>query len=130
MTFHLNPNTSDDLFDALTNAIITGENPDAVLYRYAIPLSEAAVWIGLIRRLNRVLVAVHPRRSYTARVRQELMGQPITMIDRVRYLPPRVQIAAGIAIAAGFVLLARRRFSLSDIDELLPDVVAEITPAS
>jgi hypothetical protein len=37
----------------------------------------------------------------------------MSVITRIRYLPPRVQIAAGVALLAGFALLLRRR-ALSD----------------
>ena len=42
------------------------------------------------------------------------------MVSRLRYLPPRVQIAAGIALVAGFMLLSRRRMIEDVQHDLLP----------
>jgi hypothetical protein len=107
-------NNQEDLFDALTRAVLAGQRDlDAVAGSYSAS-SSVWSWLRLIELLHNTLVPERPSRRYVSQLRQELMGQPLTVIDRVRYLPPRVQIAAGIALVAGFALIARSRVRLPD----------------
>jgi type VI protein secretion system component VasF len=110
------PNELQNLLDALTEAIIDDEqNLDLIVSRYSVPRAEIEGLIKLVRRLHVNLIGVRPSRRFAQRLRQDLMGQPqMNMINRLRYLPPRVQIAAGIALIAGFMLLSRRRFASDD----------------
>ena len=111
------PTTLQNLLDAVTEAIISdGENLDDIVQRYAVPRADVEGLINVIRRLHVVLVGVRPSRRFAQRLRQELMGQhQRNVINRLRYLPPRVQIAGGIVLVAGFMLLSRRRYaSLAD----------------
>lgn len=105
--------TLENLLAALTDAIIEDEQDlDVIVNRYGIPRADVERFIQLIRRLHVVLVGVHPSRRFAHRLRQELLGQPErNVISRVRYLPPRVQIAAMVALVAGFMLLSRRRLA-------------------
>jgi hypothetical protein len=58
------------------------------------------------------LVGVRPSRRFAHRLRQDLLDEPEdNVITRVRFLPARVQIAAAIAVLAGFGLLLRRRLT-------------------
>ncbi|MCC6802740.1 MAG: hypothetical protein IT319_07630 [Anaerolineae bacterium] len=111
------PTPLQNLLDAVTEAIINdGQDLDAIVQRYSVPRAEVEGLINVIRRLHVVLVGVRPSRRFAQRLRQELMGQhQRNVINRLRYLPPRVQIAGGIVLVAGFMLLSRRRFlSLAD----------------
>ena len=108
------PTDLQNLLAAVTEAIISDErNLDAIVTRYAVPRAEVEGLIKIIQRLHVVLVGVRPSRRFAQRLRQDLMGQQLNVITRLRYLPPRVQIAAGVALIAGFMLLSRRR--LADI---------------
>jgi hypothetical protein len=56
------------------------------------------------------LAGVQPSRRFVRRLKQDLVTpEDYNVLTRVRRLPPRVQIAAGIALIAGFMLLSRRR---------------------
>lgn len=113
----------ETLLSLLTDAILAEERDiDHIVARYDVSRADVESFVRLIGRLHTVLIGVHPSRRFVHRLKQDLLGQPQwDVIARVRYLPPRVQIAAGIALFAGFMLLSRRRLSLPDHD----DVVAE-----
>ncbi|MCA9902286.1 MAG: hypothetical protein KC547_00400 [Anaerolineae bacterium] len=99
-----------DLLAAVTDVMLENGNIDAVLGRYKVSRQEVSGFIGLIELLHTALTGVKPSRRFAHRLRQDLMGaQRMTVITRIRKLPPRVQIAASIALVAGFMLLARRR---------------------
>ncbi len=108
----------EHLLAAMTDAILEEDaNLDQLVSRYAIPRAEIEGFIRLIRRLHLTLVGVHPSRRFAYRLRQELLDQPEwNVINRVRFLPPRVQIAAGVALLAGFMLISRRRL-LSELTD-------------
>lgn len=101
----------EHLLAAVTDAILEDDaNLDQIVSRYPIPRAEIESFIRLIRHLHVTLVGVRPSRRFAYRLRQELLGQPEwNVINRVRFLPPRVQIAAGVALLAGFMLISRRR---------------------
>lgn len=99
-----------DLLAAVTDVMLDNGNLDTVLARYKVSRQEVSGFIGLIELLHTALTGVKPSRRFAHRLRQDLMGAPrMTVITRIRKLPPRVQIAASIALVAGFMLLARRR---------------------
>jgi len=102
----------ENLLAAVTEAILNDERDlDNIVSRYAVPRSEVEGLINVIKSLHVVLIGVRPSRRFAQRLRQDLMGQhQRNVINRLRYLPPRVQIAGGIVLIAGFMLLSRRRF--------------------
>jgi hypothetical protein len=109
------PSELETLLAAVTEAIIHDEQDlDRIVSRYAVPRGELEGLVNVIRRLHVVLVGVRPSRRFAQRLRLELMGQRQQgVINRLRYLPPRVQIAGGIVLVAGFMLLQRRRAAAS-----------------
>ena len=53
---------------------------------------------------------VEPSQRFVQRLHQDLIStEGVNVLVRVRRLPPRVQLAAGIALVAGFIVLSRRR---------------------
>jgi hypothetical protein len=105
------PNTDlETLITAVTDAILSGGNGTSL-----VPPTrrrEMESFIPLIRALNKSYVRVRPSRRYLARVQHDLAGEQYTVLERVRYLPPRVQIAALFAIVAGLLVLLRGRAML------------------
>jgi hypothetical protein len=78
--------------------------------RHGVSRQDAEAYARLIGNLNHHLVAVKPSARFAQRLHQDLMGAPtMNVISRIRYLPPRVQVAAGLALIAGFMLLLRRQ---------------------
>lgn len=118
------PSELQNLLAAVTEAILNDEqNLDVIVSRYAVPRSDVVGLMNLIRGLHVALVGVRPSRRFAQRLRLELMGQDQrNVINRLRYLPPRVQIAGGIVLIAGFMLISRRRFTA----DLHTDDVQEI----
>ncbi len=107
-----------NLLAAVTEAIINDDQDlDMIVNRYDVPRADVEGLLKVIQRLHIVLVGVRPSRRFAQRLRQDLMGQQWNVISRLRYLPPRVQIAAGIALIAGFMLISRRRFAGDDLQE-------------
>lgn len=100
-----------NLLSAVTDALLAeeGHDIDSIVGRYAVPRQEVDSLVGLIRRLHMTLVGVQPSKRFVGRLKHDLVGNRYNVVSQIRYLPPRVQIAAGIALVAGFMLLTRRR---------------------
>lgn len=116
---HTPPNNDSPisaLLSALTDALLDDRGSlDQIISRYNVPRRDAESLVGLIRKLSVVLVRVRPSRRFVQQLKLELTGASQNgVFQRVRFLPPRVQIAAGVALLAGFMLLSRRRLRLSD----------------
>ena len=102
-----------NLLCAVTDAILAEEQGLDVLLANSHP--DMHGFIRLIQRLHHALVGVRPSRRFVRRLRQDLiMNDQRNVLSRVRRLPPRVQIVAGVALVAGFMLISRRRM-LSDL---------------
>ncbi|MDX2162897.1 MAG: hypothetical protein SF162_16395 [bacterium] len=118
MTFTSGSNGQADLpieqfLSAVTDAVQSGRhNVDALVEKYALSSEEADEFIRLIRGLAAALVLVRPSKEFSAQLKRDLIGAPErTFIERLLFLPPRVQIAAVAALGAGLWLLARRRYT-------------------
>lgn len=121
------PNTEiENLLAALTEAILAEEGEiDQIIRRYDVSRADVEGFVRIVRSLFTVLVGVRPSRRFVHRLKQDLMGQPHwNVISRIRYLPPRVQIAAGIALFAGFMLLSRRRLGTMAREEAIVEAVS------
>ncbi|PJF24381.1 MAG: hypothetical protein CUN53_18120 [Phototrophicales bacterium] len=108
----LDPHT-DDLYDSLTDALFAdAQDLTPILSRFGVAYAQVNDVLPIVRRLRGSMIRVHPSRRYVYRLRRQLVGAPVRshgMIARVRYLPPRVQIAAALALVAGAMLIVRRR---------------------
>lgn len=101
-----------NLLSAVTDALLADQKGDidGIIGRYSVPRAEVDSLIGIVQRLHLMLVGAQPSRRFVRRLKTDLVGVPEgNVVSRLRYLPPRVQIAAGIALVAGFMLLSRRR---------------------
>ncbi len=108
----------EDMLSALTDALVGAGDVDQVARRYGVSRAEVLGFIVLIERLHRALVGVKPSHRFAHRLRQDLMGAPrMNVLARIRKLPPRVQIAASVALVATFLLLARRRLLTDETHE-------------
>lgn len=125
-----NPNLSDvqlqNLLTALTDDLLA-ENGDVntLAERYQISSAEAHSLLELIDHMNQTFVPVQPSERFVRRLQQDLMGgESSNVLVRVRKLPPRVQLAAGLALMAGFVFLSRRRSHHTAHDEQPQEVMS------
>lgn len=109
----------ENLLSAVTDALLADTaNLDAIIGQYDVSRSEVNSFVNLIRRLHVTLVGVQPSKRFIRRLKSDLMGESeANVIARVRHLPPRVQIAAGVALVAGFMLLSRRRLAVDVLQE-------------
>lgn len=101
-----------NLLAAVTEALMAedGDDLDTIISQYAVPRTEVEGFIGIIQRLHLTLVGAAPSRRFVGRLKRDLIGNHRQgVVARIRYLPPRVQIAAGAALVAGFMLLTWRR---------------------
>ena len=113
----------ENLLSAVTDALLANQpgSVDGIVGRYAVPRHEIDGLVSIIRRLHVTLVGAQPSQRFVKRLRNDLVGSNRNLVARIRYLPPRVQIAAGIALVAGFIILNRRRLmddSRSDQQEI------------
>jgi hypothetical protein len=77
--------------------------------------SQVEGLVQLVERLNRSMVEVTPSEHFVEQLRRQLLEIPTfeqpSLWQRIRELPPRTQLAAGIGgatLTAGVVLLASR----------------------
>ncbi len=102
----------ENLLAAVTDALLAddGVDLDTIVSRYAVPRAQVEGFLGIIQRLHHTLVGAAPSRRFVGRLKHDLIGNHRQgVVARIRYLPPRVQIAAGAALVAGFMLLTWRR---------------------
>jgi hypothetical protein len=101
---------TQNLLDALTNAILVGQDDlEPIARRYGADPAMVEPFWGLIHQLHRVLHAEQPRESFVRSLKLELTRQANPHADLNRF-PVRARIAAVIAaVAAGFLLVLRRR---------------------
>lgn len=116
----------ENLLSAVTEALLADNHSDidTIVSRYSVPRGEVEGLIGIIRHLHITLVGSQPSRRFVGRLKHDLVGSRYNVVSRIRYLPPRVQIAAGIALVAGFILLNRRRM----IEEAARETQAQEVP--
>ena len=100
-----------NLIAAVTDALIAGEKDlDSIIDQYDVPRGEVTGLVNVVRRLHVTLVGRQPSPRFVHRLKSDLLGTPgWGVVTRVRYLPARVQIAAAVALIAGFMIFTRRR---------------------
>jgi hypothetical protein len=116
-----------NMLAAYTDAMLAGhDDMEDIVGYYQVQRQEVEGALGLIRRLHEAFIFVHPSKRYVRRLRVDLVGEPQpNVINAIRYLPPRVQIAAGVALlAGGVVLLNRRRLTLPDAKAAVEAITA------
>ncbi|MBL8154936.1 MAG: hypothetical protein JNM70_12195 [Anaerolineae bacterium] len=100
------------LLSAVTDALLADDQADldGIIRQYDVPRTQVDGLVWLIRRLHVTLVGAQPSKRFVRRLKHDLVGtERSSVVARIRYLPPRVQIAAGVALVAGFMLLTYRR---------------------
>lgn len=104
---------SESFLTALTDALLAGgADTPALAARHGIAPAQAAEYARVAAALQAALVPVQPSRRFVRLLRQDLIGpEDSGVVASVRSLPPRVRLAAGLALLAGFALLILRRGS-------------------
>lgn len=103
----------EDLLSAVTDALLADDQQlEPIIAHYDVDRSQVRTFVTLIERLHHTLTGVEPSPRFVNRLKAELLGsQQRGLLGRVRYLPARVQIAAGFVAVAGFILIASRRIA-------------------
>lgn len=116
-----------DVLTAVTDALLADDGSlEAVLAQYQVSRAQFNGLIDLISRLHITLVGVKPSRRFARQLKADLIGsEQHSIVRRLRYLPARVQIAAAVALVAGFMLIARRRLA-DDTPKVAPQPTGEI----
>ncbi len=105
----------ENLLSAVTDALLAEQSDiNAIIRRYDVKRANVDSFVAVIRRMHVVMVRQEPSEKFVRRLKQDLVGRNQGMVARVRYLPARVQLAAGVALLAGsgVMLLIRRRVPL------------------
>ena len=103
-----------NLLDALTNAILVGQDDvDPITRRYGAEPELVTPYVRLINQLQQVLYTEQPRDAFVRSLKLELTRQANPYAD-LRRFPVRARLAAIIAAAAAGVLLILRRRNHSE----------------
>jgi hypothetical protein len=106
-----------ELLIAHADALVAGRlAPEQLLRPYdAETRSEVIELLALAERVSRALAEVSPSEQFVAQLRRQLVEIPVSerrsWWERIRQLPPRTQLAAGIGgatLTAGVVLIVSR----------------------
>jgi hypothetical protein len=100
-----------NLLDTVTEALIEGRELEPILEQYGASYNDISSLVEIIGDLHTTLASQQPSDRFVRSVKYDLMGRQGGIVARVRFLPGRIQIAAGLALVAGFALLAHRRIS-------------------
>jgi hypothetical protein len=109
--YELTETEMQNLLDAITEALIEGRELEPVLAQYNVSYQEISSLVEIIGDLHTTLATQQPSDRFIRSVKYDLMGRQRGIVARVRFLPGRIQIAAGLALVAGFALLAHRRIA-------------------
>ncbi len=109
-----------DLLDAITDAMLQEQDEEvkAMLRRANAERAEVESATDLIDRLCSVLVKQQPSEKFVRKLREDLIGVDYNVVNRLRYMPARVHIAAGLTLVAGGLMLVTRRRGAEDADTL------------
>ena len=113
----------ENLLDEVTDALLNGNTDiDSILTKED---EKAAPFMALIDGLQNALFVREPSDTFVKSLKRELVGKDSSVLDQ--FVPAQVQIAAGMAVVAGFALIARRRIvnTVRDNDNGLPAVAVE-----
>lgn len=114
---YTNENRFEDLLSELTDALLNDASArqiNTLVDGYEVAAVEVNPFKELIYQLQGVLEPQQPSDQFVKRLKRDLTGQQrYTFMDRLRYLPARVHVAAGVAVVAGFMLITRRRLGVN-----------------
>ncbi|XWX04251.1 hypothetical protein VZO05_01595 [Aggregatilineales bacterium SYSU G02658] len=104
----------EQLYTALTDAIVneaSDEEINALIESHQVPHNrEVDQMVGLILRLHTTLLGVQPSPRFVRGLRRELLAMyEDNLVQRIRHLPARVQLAALLVMVGGFAMLFTRR---------------------
>jgi hypothetical protein len=96
-----------------TDALLAGENLEALYGRYAVSDPETRKLLEIAHRLHGKLTPVEPRSDFAMSLKSELLGEKRTgVLWKLRRMPADAQLrwAAFAAISGGFLIILRQFF--------------------
>ena len=117
----LNEVEMQNLLDALTNAVITEQNNvEIVIQRHGATSLDVDGFVQLIFNMREYFQPQDPADKFVRNLKRELTGHDERRFAKMRNFPMRAQIAAILAaIAAGFLLVLRRRLGGESLQDAL-----------
>ena len=122
--------TSDDIqmqdtLDAITVRLQGGDALEPLIAQAQEPQKELGEFVDTIQALHTCLRPMNPSREYADRLRADLLEGRPGVVTRLRQMPPRVHVAAILAVCAGCVLFVLRRlFGSEPAQEIQEEAVA------
>jgi hypothetical protein len=104
----------EKLYNAITDAINNEASDDEInrlIESFQVPHSrEVDSIVAIIARLHTALIGVQPSPRFVRELRRDLLATyEQQLVQRIRSLPARVQIAALLVMVGGFLMLLTRR---------------------
>ena len=103
-----------DSLDAITSGLQRGEPVDAALEQSGAARSDVEDFAEIILSLQATLTPQEPRRDFARQLRHDLLDDGRGVVSRVRQMPPRVHLAALLAVVAGCAIFVWRRLFGTD----------------
>ena len=91
-------------------------DPDDIIERHNISQDKVDELLDIVQFLQSELVIQKPSLVFVRDLKQDLVGQD-GMFTRLRYVPVRVQITAGLAVFSGFAYIMGKRVTGEDEEE-------------
>ena len=116
---------TQDLLDAVTTSIQSGDDSAELPGRAETASAEAVELVGTIKALHQALTPVEPRAEFVESLRADLVDGRPGMVERAQRMPLRISLAAALALVAGCLLFFLRRLFDSDApQEIQEEAVA------
>ena len=104
--------TMQNLFDAITDAIIQGEDyrVNRLIRRADVVSAETDDLLSVVKGLNKTLVAAQPSDRFMRHLKRDLLDEPQGWLARLSSTPGRVRVATGAAaMLASLMWFIRRK---------------------
>ncbi len=116
---------AQDMLEAITVGIQAGDEIENVSRQTGASSAGMQGYAEIIQALQSILTPMEPRREFARQLHADLLDQQQGVVERMRQMPARVQIAAILALIAGCLLfLTRRLFGSETSPEIQEEVVA------
>ena len=114
-----------DTLDFITTRLQCGDAVEPLIAEAEESQGELGEFVDIIQSLHTSLMPISPSQEYADRLRADLLNGRPGVVKRVRQMPPRVHVAAILAVCAGCVLFVLRRiFGSETAQDIQEEAVA------
>ena len=111
--------------DTITARLQGGDAVEQLMAEAESSQGDLEEFVDIIQSLHASLIPISPSQKYTDRLRADLLERRPGVVKRVRQMPPRVHVAAILAVFAGCVLFVLRRiFGSETAQDIQEEAVA------